>query len=157
LGLEPIPSSSVKTFGGTGNDTFDATDGKGGNRMSGGAGDDVFFLGKGDRALGGDGNDKFYVQTGGDNLLSGGGGNDQFWIVNGEVPSGSNPVLDFQIGTDVVGISGAASLGISATTLKLIQVGADTSIIFGSQTLATLSGIQATDLNLGNSNQFTFT
>jgi uncharacterized repeat protein (TIGR01451 family) len=150
-------SQNDRVFGSAGNDTFDATDGRGGNRMSGGAGDDVFFLGKGDRALGGDGNDKFYVQTGGDNLLSGGGGNDQFWIVNGEVPSGSNTVLDFQIGTDVIGISGAASLGISATTLKLNQVGADTSIIFGSQTLATLSGIQATDLNLGSSNQFTFT
>jgi hypothetical protein len=149
-------SQGDRVFGGAGNDTFDATDGRGGNRMSGGAGDDVFFLGKGDRALGGDGIDKFYVQSGGDNLLSGGAGNDQFWIVNGEVPSGSNTVLDFQIGTDVIGMSGAASLGISATTLKLNQVGADTSIIFGGQTLATLSGIQATDLNLSNINQFIF-
>jgi glycerophosphoryl diester phosphodiesterase len=145
-----------RVFGGAGNDTFDATDGKGGNRMAGDAGDDIFFLGKGDRALGGDGNDKFYVQSGGDNLLSGGAGNDQFWIVNGEVPSGSNTIIDFQIGTDVIGISGAASLGISATTLKLSQVGSDTTILFGSQTLAVLSGIQATDLSLTNTNQFVF-
>jgi glycerophosphoryl diester phosphodiesterase len=140
-----------RVFGGAGNDTFDATDGKGGNRMSGGAGD-----GKGDRALGGDGNDKFYVQSGGDNLLSGGAGNDQFWIVNGEIASGSNTVLDFQIGTDVIGFYGATSLGISATTLKLNQVGEDTAIVFGSQTLATLTGIQATGLSLTNANQFVF-
>jgi phosphodiesterase/alkaline phosphatase D-like protein/arylsulfatase A-like enzyme len=149
-------SMNDRVFGGAGNDTFDATDGRGGNRMSGDAGDDIFFLGKGDRALGGDGNDKFYVQSGGDNLLSGGVGNDQFWIVNGEVPSGSNTIIDFQIGTDVIGISGATSLGISATTLKLSQVGADTNILFGSQTLAVLSGIQVTDLSLTNTNQFVF-
>ena len=145
-----------RAFGGDGNDVFDATDGKGENRMSGGAGDDIFFLGKGDRALGGDGNDKFYVQTGGNNLLAGGAGNDQFWLVNGEVPSGSNTVLDFQIGTDVIGFSGAVSLGISATALTLSQVGADTSILFGSQTLATLTGIQATDISLTNPSQFLF-
>ncbi len=145
-----------RVFGGEGNDTFDATDGKGGNRMSGGAGDDLFFLGKGDRALGGDGNDKLYVQSGGDNLLSGGAGNDQFWVVNGEIASGSNTVLDFQIGTDVVGFFGATSLGISATTLKLNQVGDDTAIVFGTQTLATLTGIQASSLSLTNANQFVF-
>jgi hypothetical protein len=149
-------SKNDRVFGGAGNDTFDATDGKGGNHMFGEAGDDIFFLGKGDRALGDDGNDRFYVQTGGDNLLSGGAGNDQFWLVNGEVPSSPNTVLDFQIDTDVIGFSGAASLGISSTTLKLSQVGADTDILFGSQTLAVLSGIQATDLSLTNPNQFVF-
>jgi uncharacterized protein len=145
-----------RLFGGDGSDTFDATDSQGGNRMSGGAGDDVFFLGKGDRALGGDGNDEFYVQSGGNNLLSGGAGNDQFWIVNAELPSSANTILDFQVGTDVIGISGAAGLGISATTLQLSQVGADTSVLFGNQPLATLSGIQATDLSLNNPNQFVF-
>jgi uncharacterized repeat protein (TIGR01451 family) len=149
-------SQNDRVFGGAGNDTFDATDGRGGNRMSGGAGDDLFFLGKGDRALGGDGNDKFYVQTGGDNLIAGGAGNDQFWIVNGELPSGSNTVIDFQVGTDVIGISGAVSLGISATTIKLNQVGADTAILFGTQTLATLSGTQSTSLSLTNPTQFVF-
>jgi alkaline phosphatase len=149
-------SRNDRAFGSDGNDVFDATDGKGNNRMSGGAGDDLFFLGSQDRALGGDGNDKFYVQSGGDNLLSGGAGADQFWIVSAELPSSSNTILDFQIGTDVIGILGAASLGISATTLKLSQVGADTNILFGSQTLAILSGIQATDLSLTNTNQFVF-
>jgi serralysin len=144
-----------RVFGGAGNDEIDATDATG-YRASGGAGDDLFFLGSSGRALGGEGNDKFYVQSGSDNLLSGGPGNDQFWIVNGEVPSGSNTVLDFQVGSDVIGIYGAAGLGISSSTLKLNQVGADTAIVFGTQTLATLNGIQSTELNLGNTNQFVF-
>ncbi|WP_404786992.1 phytase [Altericista sp. CCNU0014] len=145
-----------RLFGGSGPDTLDATDSQGGNRMFGGGGDDIFFLGKGDRALGGGGDDQFYVQSGGDNLLSGGAGSDQFWIANAEIPSAANTILDFQMGTDVIGISGAAGLGISATTLKLNQVGSDTTIAFESQTLATLSGIQATELSLTNTSQFIF-
>lgn len=144
-----------RVFGGAGNDEIDATDATG-YRASGGAGDDIFFLGAAGRALGGDGNDKFYVQTGKDNLLFGGAGSDEFWVVNGEVPSGSNTVLDFQIGTDVIGFVGAAGLGISATTLQLNQVGDDTAIVFGSQTLATLTGIQASGLSLSNPGQFVF-
>ncbi len=144
-----------RVFGGAGNDEIDATDATG-YRASGGAGDDIFFLGSAGRALGGDGNDKFYVQTGKDNLLSGGAGSDQFWVVNGEIPSGPNTVLDFQIGTDVVGFVGAAGLGISATTLQLNQVGDDTAIVFGTQTLATLTGIQASGLSLSNPGQFVF-
>jgi hypothetical protein len=61
--------------------------------------------------------------------------------------------VDFQIGTDVIGIQGA---GIDATNLVLSQVGADTSIGFGGQTLAILKGIQASSLTPGNANQFVF-
>lgn len=143
-------------FGGDGDDVLDATGAKGGNRMSGDAGNDIFFLGSNDRALGGDGNDQFYVQSGGGNLLSGGAGADQFWIANGELASGANTILDFQVGTDVIGILGSASLGISASTLNLIQVGSDTQIGFGGQTLAVLGGIQATSLNLNDASQFAF-
>ncbi len=149
-------SKGDRVFGGDGNDVFDATDANGGNRMSGGAGDDIFFLGSNDRALGGDGNDKFYVQSGGGNLLSGGTGADQFWIANAELPDSANTVLDFQVGTDVIGILGSVSLGISASTLNLNQVGSDTEIGFGGQTLAVLGGIQATSLNLNDASQFAF-
>ena len=147
-------SRNDRAFGSEGNDTFDAVDGKGNNRMSGGAGDDVFFLGSGDRALGGDGNDQFFVGTGGDNLLSGGAGADQFWIANAELPTAANTILDFQIGTDVIGIRGAASLGISASTLVLTQMGADTAISFGGHELALLKGIASTGLNAADSSQF---
>jgi phosphodiesterase/alkaline phosphatase D-like protein len=149
-------SQGDRVFGNAGNDVFEATEGKGNNRMSGGAGNDIFFLGKGDRALGGDGDDQFFVGSGGDNLLSGGAGADQFWIANAELPSAANTVLDFQIGSDVIGIKGASSLGISTSSLKLTQVGEDTSIDFGGQSLAVLKGIQASSLTLGSPAQFVF-
>ncbi|MDM3857780.1 MAG: putative Ig domain-containing protein [Aphanizomenon gracile PMC649.10] len=134
-----------RAFGSDGNDIFDARDGKGGNRMSGGAGDDTFFLGSNDRALGGDGNDKFYVVLGGGNLLSGGAGADQFWIVNGELPKAANTILDFQIGTDVLGISGqGAGFDFSDLTLN------GNSIAIGTTTVTTLSGVSTSSLTAAN-------
>jgi serralysin len=144
-----------RSFGSAGDDTLDATDAKD-YRASGGAGNDTFYLGTNGRALGGDGNDKFFASSGGGNLLSGGAGVDQFWIANAELPSSANTILDFQVGTDVIGIQGAASLGINATSLVLAQVGADTTIGFGGQTLATLKGIQASSLTPSNASQFVF-
>jgi glycerophosphoryl diester phosphodiesterase len=144
-----------KAFGSAGDDIFEANDAKD-YRISGGAGQDTLFLGTNGRALGGDGNDKFFVGAGGNNLLSGGAGADQFWIANAEIPTAANTIVDFQIGTDVIGIQGAASLGISASTLVLNQVGADTSLNFGGQTIAVLTGIQATSLTPGNASQFVF-
>ena len=144
-----------RAFGSAGDDIFEANDAKD-YRISGGAGNDTLFLGTNGRALGGDGNDKLFVGTGGGNLLSGGAGADQFWIANVELPSAANTILDFQIGTDVIGIQGAKSLGISATTIKLNQIGADTSIDFGGKTLAMLTGIQATSLSTSNAGQFVF-
>jgi 3-phytase len=144
-----------RVFGTGGDDTLDATDTKD-YRISGGDGNDTLFLGANGRALGGNGNDKLFVGAGGGNFLSGGAGADQFWIANTELPSGSNTIVDFQIGTDVIGIQGAKSLGISATTIGLTQVGADTTINLGGQTLAVLIGIQATSLSPTNSSQFVF-
>jgi alkaline phosphatase len=144
-------SRNDRAFGSAGDDIFEATDSKGGNRMSGGAGNDTFYLGSNDRALGGDGNDKFFVGSGGGNLLSGGAGVDQFWITNGDIPAAANTILDFQIGTDVIGIQG---IGANATNVVLAQVGADTTIAFGGQTLATLKGIQSSSLTPNNAGQF---
>ncbi|MDJ0733021.1 MAG: nucleoside hydrolase [Nostocaceae cyanobacterium] len=144
---EIFVSKGDRVFGGAGNDEFDATDSQGGNRMSGGPGDDTFFLGSNDRALGRDGDDIFYVQSGGDNLLSGGAGADQFWIVSGEIPSATNTILDFEEGVDVIGILGAASLGITADTLNLNEVSGNTEIGFGGQTLAILNGVTGLDVN----------
>ncbi|MTJ49859.1 LamG-like jellyroll fold domain-containing protein [Dolichospermum sp. UHCC 0259] len=149
-------SKGDRVFGSIGNDTFYAIDGQGGNRMSGGVGNDEFFLGSNDRALGGAGNDIFYIGTGGGNLISGGAGSDQFWIVNAELPEASNTIIDFQRGADIIGINGAASLGITTSTLKLNQIGADTHVSFNNQTLAVLSGIQASSLNLTDPQQFVF-
>ena len=144
-----------RIFGGSGNDTLDATDAKN-YRLSGGAGDDILFGGSKGYLLGGDGSDRLFVGSGGDNLLSGGAGADQFWIVDSEIPSAPNTILDFQRGTDAIGIQGAQSLGISAETLALTQIGTDTLVGFGGQTLAVLSGIQANSLNLSDAHQFVF-
>ena len=133
-------------FGGTGNDGFDATDSMGKNRMSGGEGNDLFFLGKGDRALGGEGEDKFFVQSGGNNIISGGEGADQFWIVSGEIAEAANTIVDFEIGTDVIGILGSAGLGIDASTLELTEMDGSTEVAFGENTLAMLNGITGLDV-----------
>ncbi len=144
-----------RAFGGSGNDEFVATDAIG-YRLSGGSGDDFFALGANGRALGGGGDDQFFVGTGGDNLISGGAGADQFWIVTSELPDAANTILDFQIGTDVLGLLGAESLGIGADTLTLNQLGEDTSLDFGGQTLAILKGVQASNLSLTDPSQFIF-
>jgi phosphodiesterase/alkaline phosphatase D-like protein/predicted AlkP superfamily pyrophosphatase or phosphodiesterase len=141
-----------RSFGSAGNDEFEASESKD-YRISGGAGNDTFYLGTNGRALGGDGNDKFFVGTGGGNLLSGGAGVDQFWIANGDVPAVANVILDFQIGTDVIGIQG---IGAKAADIVLTQTGADTAISFGGQALATLKGIQASSLTPSNPGQFVF-
>ena len=137
-------SQGDQVFGEAGNDTFDATDGRGGNRMSGGAGDDLFFLGAGDYALGGDGNDKFFVGTGGGNLISGGAGADQFWLFNAEMPTKPNTVVDFQVGTDVIGINDGGQLGFN----DLTRTG-DT-IAIGGTVIATLTGINTANLTASN-------
>ncbi|MBE9212794.1 choice-of-anchor I family protein [Plectonema cf. radiosum LEGE 06105] len=142
-------SRQDRVFGGVGNDEFDATEGMGGNRMSGGEGDDIFFLGMNDRALGGAGDDKFFVQSGGDNILSGGQGADQFWIVSAELPEAANTIIDFEIGTDVIGILGSADLGIDASTLELNVVDGNTEIGFAGNTLAILNNV--TGFNVSNS------
>jgi glycerophosphoryl diester phosphodiesterase len=134
-----------RVFGGSGDDIFDATYGQGGNRISGGAGDDIFFLGSGDRILGDHGNDQFYVQSGGDNQISGGEGQDQFWIVSNELPQSANTILDFEIGSDVIGILGSTGLGISADTLSLNVLNGNTEIAFGDHTLAILNGVTGID------------
>jgi 2',3'-cyclic-nucleotide 2'-phosphodiesterase (5'-nucleotidase family) len=141
-----------RVFGSAGDDEIYATDAKD-YRASGGAGNDTFFLGTNGKALGGDGNDKFYANAGGGNTISGGAGVDQFWVASGEAPKAANTILDFQIGTDVIGIAG---IGANAANVVLAQVGGDTSVSFGGQTFAILKGIQASSLILGNTSQFVF-
>jgi uncharacterized protein YjiK/phosphodiesterase/alkaline phosphatase D-like protein len=145
-------ANADRVFGSVGDDVLDATDAKD-YRATGGAGNDTFYLGRNGRALGGEGNDKFFAGLGGGNLLSGGAGVDQFWIANGDIPTVANTILDFQIGTDVIGIQG---IGANATSIVLAQVGTDTSISFGGQTLAVLKSIQANALTPGNPGQFVF-
>jgi Ca2+-binding RTX toxin-like protein len=105
----------------------------------------LFYLGAGDRALGGDGNDQFFVSSGGNNLLSGGAGADIFNIITaGTIPSASNIILDFQIGTDSLGVTGYtfANLTLSGNDIKI-----------GANAIATLTGVDTSTLTAAN---FTF-
>ncbi|WP_413172269.1 alkaline phosphatase PhoX [Anabaena azotica] len=133
-----------RSFGGSGNDEIDATEATN-YRLSGGTGNDIFYLGADGRALGGDGDDKFFVQDGGENWLSGGAGADQFWILTGDLPSAANTVLDFEIGTDVLGIGGQGT-GFDFTDLTL----SGDSIAIGTTTIAILNGINTTSLTAAN-------
>jgi glycerophosphoryl diester phosphodiesterase len=130
-----------RAFGGTGNDTFEATDVTG-YRLSGGTGNDIFYLGADGRALGENGDDQFYVQSGGGNLLSGGAGADQFWIATVELPDAANTILDFQKGTDVIGV-----LGISSSSLTLNVVNGNTEVGLLGQTVAIVKGVTGLNVN----------
>ncbi|MEA5597421.1 alkaline phosphatase PhoX [Rivularia sp. UHCC 0363] len=138
-------------FTGAGNDEIDlafaANALTGNNRIDAGSGDDTIYLSKGDRALGGAGDDKFFVGSGGDNILFGGAGADQFWIVSGEIAESANTIVDFEVGSDVIGILGSAGLGIGANTLKLTEMDGNTEVAFGDNTLAMLNGVTGLDIN----------
>jgi hypothetical protein len=133
-----------RTFGGSGDDEIDATEASG-YRLSGGVGNDTFFLGADGRALGGEGADTFYVQEGGDNLISGGAGADEFWILTGDLPATANTILDFSIGTDILGIGGqGAGFGFDDLTLT------GNNIAIGSQTIAVLKNVDTSKLTAAN-------
>ena len=134
-------ANNDRAFGGSGDDEFYA-DGVSGFRISGGAGNDEFFFGlagnsaESGRALGGDGDDDFYIVQGGDNLLSGGAGADDFWILSLD---GANTIVDYTIGTDVIGIGTLLADSVDDLTLS------GSNISLGSVLVATLNGVNAAD------------
>lgn len=106
--------------------------------------DDIFFASSGDRFIGQDGDDTFFVVTGGDNLFTGGDGADAFWISTGLLPSEANVITDFDLEEDVIGLGG---LGItSVNRLEISQVGDDVAITFSGSELAVLQNVQTSDL-----------
>ena len=131
--------------GGGGDDWFSAEAGDG-NRISGGLGNDTFIIGSAsNRALGGAGDDKFYVLGGaGTNHLNGGAGADQFWLVSeiGDRPAAKQYVMDFQLGADKVGLQGVAF-----STLSFTQVGADTLLSVTGTAVGHFTNVSAASLN----------
>jgi glycerophosphoryl diester phosphodiesterase len=131
--------------GGSGDDEIWAIDGDS-NRLSGGLGFDTFFIGSsGNRALGGDDSDKFYVLEGaGTNYLNGGAGNDQFWLISGpgDLPAAKQFVMDFKVGEDKVGLQGVAFASLSFT-----QVGADTLLKVGGVEVGHFTNLSTSSLN----------
>jgi glycerophosphoryl diester phosphodiesterase len=131
--------------GGSGSDQIWATGGDG-NRLSGMAGDDEFIISTAsNRALGGAGNDKFTIlESAGTNYLNGGAGADQFWLVSdiGDRPAAKQFVMDFQVGSDKVGLQGVAF-----SSLIFSQVGADTLLKVGGAEVGHFTNISAASLN----------
>ena len=131
-------------FAGAGDDLVDTITGSGKNRLYGESGNDTLILGHSDHALGGDGDDTFYLSDGGDNLVTGGRGADAFWITTGEAIAEDNVITDFAIDTDVIGVGG---LGINSTEeLTFTQVENDIVIAFSDSDLAILQNTQASNL-----------
>ena len=93
-------------FTGEGNDLIDLSPGEGNNRAYGGSGEDVFVLGDEDRIFANDGDDRLFVLSGGNNVISGNSGSDRFWIANGQFPEAPNTITDFTSGEDVIGVAG---------------------------------------------------
>ncbi len=145
-GDEIFASTDDIIFGGNGNDIIATSSSEGGNRVSGGAGDDEFLIGgSNDRILGGAGNDTFTAFDGGDNLLAGGAGDDIFRIVDDEgTPTSANTILDFEIGADIVEIA-ASVFGEGDLTLEA----GSNDIVLDGNILATLSGVDVSTLSVG--------
>ncbi len=106
-----ITGSGALVFAGAGDDIVDATRSGGGNRIYGGSDNDDVILNAKDHSFGDEGNDRFFVQTGGGNSMTGGAQGDQFWIAGGEIPDvssdGLNIITDFDSEEgDVIGIAG---------------------------------------------------
>jgi plastocyanin len=101
---------------------------------------------------GGDGDDIIYGGVGGRVVMTGGQGSDRFWVADQVMPRTANTVTDFEAGVDAIvinGLPGVTGIG----DLNISQQGADTSVSALGKELATLVGVQATNLN---SNSFIF-
>jgi Ca2+-binding RTX toxin-like protein len=141
---EIIVKHKDRAYAGGGDDVLDAQFSRGDNLLKGGAGNDECFLGSGDRLIGGGGRDRFFAYTGGNNTMTGGAGADEFWLANAQLPDVPNTITDFQLGIDVLGISG---LGVTFADLRLSQQGANTIVAIDNNQLAILQGVQANTLD----------
>ncbi|MEM7579266.1 MAG: PPC domain-containing protein [Cyanobacteria bacterium P01_A01_bin.80] len=143
-----VEGSNGIIFAGSSDDLIDASIGSGGrNRIYASSGDDTVILGMSDRIVGGEGADKFFATTGGDNIITGGEGADQFWIATAEIPESANIITDFTSGEDVLGIAG---LGIGFEDLSITQQDDNTLIAANGSDLAILQGVGADSLIVDN-------
>jgi Ca2+-binding RTX toxin-like protein len=146
-GVDTIYAGSRDVItGGSGDDWLSAEAGDG-NRLSGGLGNDTFILGSSaNRALGGSGDDRFYVLGGaGTNHLNGGAGADQFWLISeiGDRPAAKQFVMDFKVGEDKVGLQ-----GVDFSSLSFSQVGGDTLLKVAGVEVGHFTNLSAASLNI---------
>jgi Ca2+-binding RTX toxin-like protein len=128
-------------YGGQGNDLIHGDEGadiiygdKGNDSLTGNADNDVVYGGEGNDFLwGGTGDDFLYGDAGNDTLI-GNDGTDYFAIQSG---FGSDEVLDFIDGTDLIGLAG----GLTFADLSITGNNGNTFISSGNELLATLTGV----------------
>ncbi len=142
--ITEVTGGNGLVFAGAGDDLIDASISGGNNRIYAGMGEDTVILGAKDRIFGDAGSDRFFVTTGGDNIITGGAGVDQFWIANADIPEAANIITDFTAGEDVIGIAG---LGISFTDLTFTDSDLGAVISLNSSELAIFNNINASSLN----------
>ena len=109
--------------------------------------DNLFYLGENEHTVSSEANNIFFVQPDGGNILSGGAGSDQFWIVNGRVPESISTIIDFEIGSDMIGIMGSSSLGINPSTLEINEINGNTEVNFDGQILAVINDVTGLDIS----------
>ncbi|NER30415.1 MAG: calcium-binding protein [Symploca sp. SIO1C4] len=126
--------------GGTvgGDDTIHG--GQGNDRIGGKAGNDYLFGDEGDDKIWGDDGDDLLRGGLGDDTLtgdnfSGGSGSDIFVLAIGE---GTDTIIDFEIGEDLIGLAGGLSFG----QLSVTQDKNNTLIGVNDETLAILNGVE---------------
>ncbi|MFB6275804.1 MAG: hypothetical protein ABEI32_06615, partial [Halothece sp.] len=152
---ELVASTEDRLFGGAGNDTLEASIGRGNNRLYADAGNDDLIAGYEDRLFGGDGNDRLFLsegqfEGGGNNTVTGGAGEDQFWLANAQLPGAANTITDFSAGEDVLGIAGL-DLAFADLSIGASEENADNTVIAtANQDLAILTGVQADSLTESN-------
>ena len=117
-------------------DTF--TGNGGNNQLDGGGGNDIIDGGAGyDVIIGGGGNDRLAGGLGND-LLTGGTGSDVFVFNPG---SGVDTITDFTHKQDKIDFAGAGA-PTSFNQLTIVQVGADTHVMYGTDDIV-IAGIAA--------------
>ena len=147
-----LDSSNELIFVGGEDDLIDAANSGGNNRIYAGSGNDTLILGRGDTLFGGEGEDRFFNGSQGENRLAGGADADQFWIVVAELPESVITITDFELDLDVIGIAG---IGASSTAdLTFSQAEDNTIISFEGRDLAVIQGIEADALE--NISSFAF-
>ncbi|MEL6225184.1 MAG: Calx-beta domain-containing protein, partial [Cyanobacteria bacterium J06627_8] len=127
-----------RLIGGSGNDTLNGNGGD--DRLVGQSGDDLLNGGGGnDRLRGGAGSDELIGGRGNDTLI-GGSDSDIFVLRNRQ---GTDLIRDFNIGEDFIQLQGSLSF----RDLSFQQQGRDTVIEADGESLATLRGVQAGQLD----------
>lgn len=146
---DPFSGNGEVVFAGAGNDLIDASFSTGNNRIYAQNGDDLLFTGSNNRLSGGDGNDSFFILDGENNILLGDSGADTFWVSTGEeLPDIAQAIADFELEIDRLAFGGGIISSIE--DLNFSQVENNTVIASHDRDLAVVQNTLASELEAGD-------